>query len=369
MAASIYEVGTLPYRSLLALVWTCFSVAFLFVGLRTVIRLKVTTRLTVEDYWIFMALAALLTLCILETIQLPSLYYVTGILSNAIPLSLELVTKTEEYLKYEFPIVIIFWTVLWSVKAAFLALYHKLFRELPIYRRVWYALVAFTFLGYVGCIITLCMSCRPTYNFFQFAKCGAERDVWAANLSVYYSTSIDVFTDLCVMAMPLKLIYNVKISAKQKAGLVCVFGLCFVMIAFSIIRAKQVLVPQQFVNLTLLMIWSTLAASISVIVGSLPALKLLITNRASTKRSRYGYGSNASASKREKQASKVRSNKSIELGSVENEKKPASDYCPEAGSSQEDILRSDGRSVIVKHDIVSSAVPYFSCSLPNHPQG
>lgn len=65
------------------------------------------------------------------------------------------------------------------------------------------------------------------------------------------------------MAMPLRLIYNVKqISTRQKMGLVCVFSLCFVMIAFSVIRAKQVLVPQHFVNLTLLMIWSTLTASI-----------------------------------------------------------------------------------------------------------
>lgn len=64
------------------------------------------------------------------------------------------------------------------------------------------------------------------------------------------------------MAMPLRLIYNVKVSAKQRAGLVCLFGLCFVMIAFAIIRANQVLVPKSFVNLTLLMVWSTLAASI-----------------------------------------------------------------------------------------------------------
>ena len=34
------------------------------------------------------------------------------------------------------------------------------------------------------------------------------------------------------------------------------------MIAFAIIRAKQVLVGQFFVNLTLLMVWSTLAASV-----------------------------------------------------------------------------------------------------------
>ena len=64
------------------------------------------------------------------------------------------------------------------------------------------------------------------------------------------------------MAMPLRLIYNVQVSRKQKIGLVCVFGLGFVMIAFSIIRANQILVPKQFVNLTLLMMWSTLAATI-----------------------------------------------------------------------------------------------------------
>ena len=62
--------------------------------------------------------------------------------------------------------------------------------------------------------------------------------------------------------MPLKLIYNVKISLKQKAGLACVFSLCFVMIIFAIIRAKQILVEEYFVNLILLEIWSTLASSI-----------------------------------------------------------------------------------------------------------
>ena len=64
------------------------------------------------------------------------------------------------------------------------------------------------------------------------------------------------------MAMPIKLIYNLQISLKQKAGLVCVFSLCFVMIIFAIIRAKEVLEQEYFMNLVFLEIWSTLAASI-----------------------------------------------------------------------------------------------------------
>ncbi|KAK3934622.1 hypothetical protein QBC46DRAFT_273425 [Diplogelasinospora grovesii] len=351
--ASVDNVGSLPHNSLLALVWACFSAAFLFVTLRTVIRFKVADRLTVEDYWMFFALATLLALCILETIQLPSLYYITAITEGAIPISMDLISQTEDYLRLEFPIILLFWTVLWSVKASFLALYYKLFRELGLYRRVWYFLATFTFLAYVGCYVTLCLSCRPISNFFEFAKCGKPEDIWASNLSVYYSTVIDVFTDLCIMAMPIRLTYNVRISPKQKAGLVCVFGLGFVMIAFAIIRAKQVLVEQYFVNLTLLMIWSTLAATISVIVGSLPALKLLIASRASTKRSQYG----SSGSRRKQQLSNNNGlhSKGVQLSSLLSDKKSISGRGTDAGDSQEDILRSDGANfVIVKHDVTIS---------------
>ena len=195
--ASLDDVGSLPHHSLLALVWTSFGAAFLFVALRMAIRFKVSDRLTAEDYWMVLALATLLTLCVLETIQLPSLYYMTAVIAGEIPVSMQLIPHTEEYLRLEFPIIILFWTVLWCVKAGFLALYFKLFRELALYRRVWYALAAFTFLAYAGCLVTLCLSCHPISNFFQFAKCGEPEDIWASNLSVYYSTVVDVFTDLC----------------------------------------------------------------------------------------------------------------------------------------------------------------------------
>lgn len=191
------NVGTVPHRSLLALVWTSFSAALLFVVLRTIIRFKIATRLTVDDYGIFLALATLLTLCILETIQLPSLYHITAVIQGRIPISTELMSQTEEYLRYEFAIIILFWSVLWFVKASFLALYFKLFKELPHYRKAWYVLAVFTVLAYAGCVTTLCVSCGPIDNFFKFAQCGGPQQVWASNLSIYFSTAIDVFTDLC----------------------------------------------------------------------------------------------------------------------------------------------------------------------------
>lgn len=344
------NVGALPHKSLLILIWVCFSGAFLLVALRTVIRIRSPTSsriVPLEDCWLFLALASLLTLCILETIQLPSLYYITGILAGVVPITSaeDIISQTEHYLRFQFPIIILFWTVLWSVKAAFLALYWRLFRDLTWYRRAWYALAVFTFLAYGGCVTTLSLSCGPDVrNFFAFNKCAGPRNVWSSNFSVYFSTAVDVFTDLCIMAMPLRLIYNVKVTLKQKIGLVCVFSLGFVMIVFSIIRANQTLVQQGFVNLTLLMIWSSLAASISVLVGSLPALKVLITTRARATDNRSGSGGSRGTT-RPKTSSfgthtkSVKSVKSVALGSLRRDSSNLkSGANSEANESQEEIL-------------------------------
>jgi hypothetical protein len=191
--------GNIPRQSLLALIWTTFGIAFLFVILRTAIRFRIVSRLATEDYWMFLALATLLTNSVLQTIQLPSLYYMSAIISGEIPpsSSAELVAVGEDYLKYEFAIIGLFWTVLWCVKASFLAVYFKLFRDVKRFRIAWYFLAVFTFCAYVGCWITAINSCHPTGNFFKFAQCDTPDDVWASRMSVYYSTAVDIFTDLC----------------------------------------------------------------------------------------------------------------------------------------------------------------------------
>ncbi len=188
------------------------------------------------------------------------------------------------------------------------------------------------------------------------------------------------------MAMPLRLIYNLKVSVKQKVGLVCVFGLGFVMIAFAIIRAKQVLVEQYFVNLTLLMIWSTLVASIcelvpfipvsystmkaltvskAVVVGTLPALKVLVTNRSgTTSRSRPDYTAGSSRRQQTAHTTEFR-NRSVPLGSISSTKKSIHARSIDTSDSQEEILHPDDDSkfVHVQHDVVSD-IPVLSYPSP-----
>ena len=85
------------------------------------------------------------------------------------------------------------------------------------------------------------------------------------------------------------------------------------------------------------------------IVGSLPALKVLVTNRGSANRS---YGSSSGRKQHVSNSASLRS-KSIKLGSL-SDKKSEGGRCLEAGDSQEDMLKSDGAQfVLVRHDVVS----------------
>jgi hypothetical protein len=190
--------GYLTPPSLLALIWTTFAIATLFVLTRTAIRFRLLSTLQSEDYWMFFALATLLTNAVLQTLQLPSLYYMSAIIAGELAptSSTELVSIGELYLKYEFATIGLFWTVLWAVKASFLAVYFKLFRDVARYRIVWYGLAGFTFAAYVGCWITSVFSCRPVGNFFRFAQCNKPEDVWGSRMSVYYSTAVDIGCDL-----------------------------------------------------------------------------------------------------------------------------------------------------------------------------
>ena len=68
--------------------------------------------------------------------------------------------------------------------------------------------------------------------------CSTPLDSKTTVIIIIYSTVVDILIDLMIMAMPLKLLYNVQISLRQKLALSGVFSLGMVIVIFSIIRAE-----------------------------------------------------------------------------------------------------------------------------------
>lgn len=79
------------------------------------------------------------------------------------------------------------------------------------------------------------------------------------------ATTIDIVTDLMIMALPIRLLVGLRISMKQKVGIGGIFCLAFVIVFFSIIRMVKVVEsirtgnPNGNVSLAL---WSLLEGSV-----------------------------------------------------------------------------------------------------------
>lgn len=177
----------LSLHGLVAVAWSGFCLACLFVALRCYSRLSESHRLFSDDYWILAALTFLVVNAVLQTLQAPSLYYLVLVSVGRVPAGEALLAQGNEYVRYEFVIIALFWTITWCVKAAFLSLYWRIFEGLPEHRRMWWVVAVFSASAYVGCWIASVWTCHPPSTYFDFGKSATPR---AAAAFVYHSVIV-----------------------------------------------------------------------------------------------------------------------------------------------------------------------------------
>ncbi|KAJ5463717.1 hypothetical protein N7475_008661 [Penicillium sp. IBT 31633x] len=204
-----------------------------------------------------LAVALLITNAVLQTLQAPHLYYV--VLNITGP---DIVHHGLRYTHYEFAIIGIFW-------------------------RVWWATVVFVALAYIGCWMTSVYTCHPPSDYFQFGKCTKPIDQTGSVISIVYSTVVDILTDLLIMFLPLRIIWQAKINMQQKVGLVIFFCLGFLIIAAAIVRAFGI-TGKAYSDQAGLAVWSVAESSISIIVGCLPPFRAIISTKSNTTQSPDG---------------------------------------------------------------------------------
>ncbi|MCJ1277129.1 hypothetical protein MMC21_004939 [Puttea exsequens] len=266
---------------LIALTWAATAFAAAFVAARTYIRLTRVGGLAWDDYWIYLAWTILGVNSVLQTMQAESLYYLDKYASGLVPADERLVREGGKYVRYEFVIIAFFWTVLWGVKASFLALYWKLFEKQAVYRRWWIAVTAVAFGAYVGCWVASALNCHPASAYFEFGKCTKASDRTGSLISVSYSTTVDVLTDLMIMLLPLHMLWKVRLTLRQKLGLAVVFLLAGITMIVAITRAAQIS-RKTFSDGVLLAVWGIIESTVSVIIGCLPPFKAIFRPRAAS---------------------------------------------------------------------------------------
>ena len=92
--------------------------------------------------------------------------------------------------------------------------------------------------------------------------CETKRDIWVSNFSLYYSTAVDIICDLLIMALPLRLLWNLQINRQQKTALAAIFSLGFIIIIFAIVRVVETSASIHHVDPVWLALWSMIEAGI-----------------------------------------------------------------------------------------------------------
>lgn len=152
---------------LLIIIWTCFSVATVFVLLRLTVRWRQNRSLLADDYWIAAAWVCLLVMSVLQTEQMEYLWATVNLQSGRISPTPETIEKVAMLSRWQFPIIKLFWTVLWCVKASFLAVFYRLVQPFTWYRRLWILVTVFVVLAYLGSVISSILTCSPMSDYFK----------------------------------------------------------------------------------------------------------------------------------------------------------------------------------------------------------
>jgi hypothetical protein len=123
-----------------------------------------------EDLFIYMALCSFAIMSALYLATMPTFYNVeaieAGLMQPYASLEKDLVVMLKEF----FTVQIFFWLTLWAVKWSLLFMFRRLTEGLPLYTKIWWGVLGFTVLTFIGCVISNFTSCSSMHAWFTAGK-------------------------------------------------------------------------------------------------------------------------------------------------------------------------------------------------------
>ena len=166
------------------IIWTLFGIALAFLAARLIIRLKVYSRLMLDDGLVILAMVCLLASDITITTMLSKTYIIQGVQFFHLTKPPHYQATAASFAKYQWAVAYLFFTGIWAVKGSFLAYYDDLTKRLTHFRRAWWATIVFTILTYIGSLFA--------YAFLD----GVQSKTKFKNEAIKYQFAADLSTDV-----------------------------------------------------------------------------------------------------------------------------------------------------------------------------
>ena len=171
------EGGTaIPYNVNRNTLIIALVIGIIFVVTRSVLRWRAAKRFNIgEDGFCMMALICQIVVTAIYLRVLDDIYYVSEEIyplmaavasgdPNTLKLYAAMKLHADGMLLGVFVIQSFFWACLWSVKFSLLFMFKRLTERVPFHLKIWWFVLGFTALSFVGALITQIFSCKDIGN-------------------------------------------------------------------------------------------------------------------------------------------------------------------------------------------------------------
>ncbi|KAF3102614.1 hypothetical protein TWF569_005110 [Orbilia oligospora] len=272
----------LPITSYYIIYWVPTSIALIFFFVRLAVKLTKNRGMQIDDFFVSFAAAAVLTDAILHTLMTPTSHNLGLIMLGLAQPGATFLEDVQEYLKLQFAAITLFWNILWAVKFSLLIFIWRLTDGLPTMRKWWWGVTIFNIIMWMSAVMSQYLNCRPLKTAFMIGEGACETlHPGTSARALLYAMGADIATDISIMALPLRLLYGLKINRKQKFGLVLIFSLGLLCVIFAVIRGVGSIVGDAIMPIWL-GVWTQSESCVALIVACLPTLRTLLLSRSIT---------------------------------------------------------------------------------------
>ncbi|KAH8769238.1 hypothetical protein BGZ57DRAFT_987094 [Hyaloscypha finlandica] len=282
----------IPFDALTRVLIACLTISCIFVALRSGARWLKGRQMPIaaEDIFVYIGLVTYVIMSGLYLDLLPRLQRIdlveSGQLAPYTTIDTDIVTVLKEILCIQ----IFFWSTLWSVKLSLLFMFRRLTTGISTYTKLWWGVLVFCILSFLGCVISAFESCSSMHAWFSpLGECELHRDNVAKAASLWYALAVDLLTDLLIMAIPVQILYSLQISTGQKfsVGIVFTVGIITMIVAIVRVVSLDSATKDGNVSTTWLILFALIEGTVALIVGCLPSFAVFIRGFVTASRTPY----------------------------------------------------------------------------------
>ncbi|KAF3922925.1 hypothetical protein ABW20_dc0100927 [Dactylellina cionopaga] len=360
----------LPVNSYYIIYWVPTAIALGFFFVRLGVKFVRSNGLQIDDAFVIFAAAAVVAMAILHTLMNPISHQLSLMMLGRAQPGPNFVADVARYLRLQFAAITLFWNILWAVKFSLLIFIWRLTDGLPTMRKWWWGVFGFNVILWASAVMSQYLNCRPLSTAFLIGEGACESlHPGTSARALLYAMGADIITDVTIMALPLRLLYGLKINRKQKFGLILIFSLGLLCVIFAIIRGVGSIVGEAIMPIWL-GVWTQSESCVALIVACLPSLRTLLLSRSITGGSsdspgggyrygsrKFGGGSYARNSRHGGNSAHVKlddlsdSSQITKIEAGHSKQPQVSTRYYEGDNSSEEVLRGPGHGVAIHTNI------------------